>query len=180
MVIGDDRRDGGGLEGGDAAPSRSQLKREHLALQELAERLLALPRAELERLRLSEATWAAIDETPRIRDPRALRRHYKRIANLIEREDPEPVAAMTAAQEALARTAAARHHELERWRERLIEEGDGALGELVDRYPSADRQHLRALMRTAKRDREAQRSDGPRRLFRALRELVDGASRGGT
>lgn len=160
------------------APSRSQIKREHRALQDLAERLLALPRAELERLNLSEATWVAIDETARIRDPRALRRHYKRIANLLEREDPEPIVALTAAQEALTRQAAARHHETERWRERLIEEGDAALGELVDEYPNADRQHLRALMRSATRDREQGRPEGPRRLFRAIRDLVEGASQG--
>lgn len=159
-------------------PSRSQIKREHRALQELAERLLALPRAELQRLSLSEATWVAIDETARIRDPRALRRHYKRIANLLEREDPEPIVALTAAQEALSRQAAARHHETERWRERLIEEGDAALGELLDEYPNADRQHLRALIRSATRDREQGRPEGPRRLFRAIRELVEGASQG--
>lgn len=160
------------------APSRSQIKREHRSLQELAERLLALPRAELQRLSLSEATWVAIDETARIRDPRALRRHYKRIANLLEREDPEPIVALTAAQEALSRQAAARHHETERWRERLIGEGDVALGELLDEYPNADRQHLRALVRSATRDREQGRPEGPRRLFRAIRELVEGASQG--
>jgi ribosome-associated protein len=159
-------------------PSRSQVKREHRALQDLAERLLALPRAELERLRLSEATWVAIDETARIRDPRALRRHYKRIANLLEREDPEPIAALTAAREALARQTSARHHETERWRERLIEEGDAALGELLARYPTSDRQHLRALVRAARRDRDQGRPEGPRRLFRAIRDLVEGAGEG--
>ncbi|MBP8290772.1 MAG: DUF615 domain-containing protein, partial [Chromatiaceae bacterium] len=68
-------------------PSKSQVKRDHHAFQDLAKRLLSLPRSELERLELSAATWAAIEETARIKDIRVLGRHYKRIANLLARDD---------------------------------------------------------------------------------------------
>jgi ribosome-associated protein len=157
-------------------PSRSQVKREHLALQALAEQLLALPRQLLEELSLSEATWVAIDETARIKDQRALRRHYKRIANCLARENTEPLQALLAQRDAQARAASARQHEIERWRERLIEEGDEALAELIEAYPEVDRQQLRSLMRAAQRDRERNRPDAPRRLFRYLRELLNAAA----
>lgn len=154
-------------------PSKSQVKREKHALQALAERMAGMPRAELERLNLSDATWAAIDETPRIKDLRARRRHWKRIANLLEREDMHAVHALMDEAEARERAATARHHALERWRERLIAEGDPALGAFIDAYPATDRQQLRALVRAAQRDTERGRPEAPRKLFRLLRELIE-------
>jgi len=157
-------------------PSKSQIKRELHALQELAERMVSLPRFELERLALSEATWAAIAETARIKDHRALRRHYKRIAKLLVKEDMEAVDALLDEKDRLKNEAAARHHRVERWRERLIEEGDAALNELLRECPDADRQQLRTLIRAAQRDRERAKPDAPRKLFRFLREELDRAA----
>ncbi|AHF04356.1 DUF615 domain-containing protein [Marichromatium gracile] len=159
----------------DLGPSRSQIKRERQALQALAERMVGMPRAELLRLSLSEATWAAIDETPRIKDLRARKRHWKRIANLLEREDMDAVHALLDEADARERAASARHHQLERWRERLIAE-EAALGEFIDACPQVDRQHLRHLVRAARRDAEQGRPDAPRKLFRYLREVMDAAA----
>jgi ribosome-associated protein len=57
----------------------------------------------------------------------------------------------------------------------LLNEGDGALSDLIQTYPTVDRQQLRSLVRAAKKDAERGRSDAPRRLFRYLRELLDAA-----
>ena len=153
-------------------PSKSQVKRELHALQALAERMTAMPQSEVELLGLSEATRAAMDETARVKDQRARRRHFKRIAKLLAKEDMEAVHALVDEKASRAREAAARHHWVERWRERLIEEGDDALGEFLDLCPRADRQRLRQLMRAARRDREKGRPDAPRKLFRFLREIM--------
>ncbi|MBK5940816.1 ribosome biogenesis factor YjgA [Halochromatium roseum] len=161
------------LDTDDKKPSRSQIKREHLALQSLAEQLLTLPRRLLEELSFSELTWVAINETARIKDQRALRRHYKRIANCLARENTEPLQALLEQREAQARAATARQHEVERWRQRLIEEGDAALAELISAYPEVDRQQLRSLVRAAQRDAVRGRAEAPRRLFRQLRSLLD-------
>lgn len=133
-------------------------------------------RTELERLNLSVATWVALDETVRIKDVRALGRHYKRIANLLEREDMHAVHALVDQADARERLAAAQHHRLERWRERLIAEGDGALTDFLDEHPDTDRQQLRALVRAAKRDTERGKPEAPRKLFRFLREAVEGTA----
>ena len=156
----------------DEGPSKSAIKREHLALQTLAEQLSELPPADWDALGFGEATRAALDETARIKDRRALRRHYKRIANCLARENTEPLTDLLAAREAHAREAAARHHQVERWRERLLAD-DQAVTELFDAFPAADRQALRQLVRAARRDSERGRPDAPRRLFRALRELIE-------
>jgi len=158
----------------DDGPSKSQVKRDLHALQVLAEQMLALPRAELEPLELGEATWVAIDETARIKDRRALRRHFKRIANCLARENTEPLQALLAARDQQAREASTRHHQLERWRTRLIDEGDDALTEFLDSHPDTDRQRLRTLVRAAQRDSKRGKPDAPRKLFRVLREVVEG------
>lgn len=134
--------------------------------------MAGMPRSQLERLNLSAATWAALDETPRIKDPRARPRHWKRIANLLEREDMHAVHALLDQSEERERAAAALHHRLERWRERLIAEGDPALGDFLDEHPEVDRQQLRTLVRAAQRDAERGRPEAPRKLFRFLREAV--------
>lgn len=154
-------------------PSKSQIKREFQALQDLAEQMTLMPRAELERLELSEATRAAIDETSRVKDLRARGRHFKRIAKLLAAEEVAAAHSLKEKKEMMAREAAARHHRVEHWRERLIEEGDEALSDLLRLCPGADRQQLRQLMRAAKRDREKCRIDAPRKLFRFLRETLE-------
>ncbi|WP_246172843.1 ribosome biogenesis factor YjgA [Thermochromatium tepidum] len=154
-------------------PSKGQIKRDKLALQVLAERMALRPRPELERLNLSEATWAALAETPRIKDLRARRRHWKHIANLLEREDRAAIHALMDGAEGHERAATARHQALERWRERLISEGDVALAAFIAEYPEVDRQHLRALVRAAQRDSVRGKPDAPRKLFRFLRESLD-------
>jgi ribosome-associated protein len=135
-----------------------------------------MPRAQLERLKLSPVTWLALDETVRIKDVRALGRHYKRIANLLQREDMHAVHALMDEAEARERAAAAGHHRLERWRERLITEGDAALSDFLDEHPDTDRQQLRTLVRAAKRDTERGKPEAPRKLFRFLRDAVDAGS----
>jgi ribosome-associated protein len=154
-------------------PSKSQIKRDKLALQALAERMASMPRSELERLNLSEATWVALDETPRIKDLRARKRHWKRIANLLERENMDAVHALMDGAEERERAATAHHHALERWRERLIAEGDGAVTEFIAECPEVDRQQLRALVRAAQRDVERGKPDAPRKLFRFVRDAMD-------
>ncbi len=175
MTMIDDEDYPDGFEERPQGPSKSQVKRDKLALQALAERLAGMPRAELERLGLSAATWVALDETPRIKDPRARGRHWKRIANLLEREDMAAVHTLVDGAEARERADAARHHALERWRERLIQEGDAALDDFIGDHPMVDRQQLRALVRAAQRDVERGKPDAPRKLFRFLRAVVDGA-----
>ena len=70
-------------------------------------------------------------------------------------------------------------HRLEEWRDRLTDEGDEALAELLKRFPSADRQHLRQLARQAKVERHDNRPPHAfRELFRELRELFDADTAG--
>jgi len=73
------------------------------------------------------------------------------------------------------RRESAQLHQVETWRERLIAEGDEALGGFLSEYPHADRQQLRTLARLARTERSAGKPPHAyRELFRMLRELVAG------
>lgn len=153
--------------------SKSELKREAEALQRLGEELVALTPAELATLPLPENLLAAIEAAQRIGQHGARRRQLQYIGKLMRRIDAEPVARALEERRQATRRTALRLHEIERWRDRLLSEGDDALGELLELHPGADRSRLRQWMRNA--GTEAARGAPPasaRALFRYLRELL--------
>lgn len=66
--------------------SRSQAKREHLALKDLGKTLAGLSERQLLCLPLSEDTRAAVLTTKRL-SRGALQRHYRYLASLLTQED---------------------------------------------------------------------------------------------
>ena len=81
-------------------------------------------------------------------------------------------AALAEDRDSAHRAAAALHH-VERWRERLLEEGDEALAEFIAAHPHADRQQLRQLVRNALAERKAGKPPHAyRELFRVMREVA--------
>jgi ribosome-associated protein len=156
-------------------PSKSQLKREMQALQDLGKRMLDLSNDQLDTLPISGTLRAAIEESQRIRQNEARRRHLQYIGKVIRQEDdPEGLARQIDAFYSGSEEHTRRHHLAERWRDRMIEEGDSAVGEFLNYCTTADIQHLRNLARNAKRDAQKQQSTGqPRKLFRYVRECID-------
>ena len=164
-------------------PSRSQNRREALEVLSLAEKLVSLTEAQLARLPVPEGLLPHIRETRRITAHIAHKRQLAFLAKQMRREDDE---ALEAIRDALdedgeaARREVAAMHRVETWRERLLADGDAALAELLHEHPSADRQHLRQLVRSALDERK--RNKPPRafrELYRALRELLVGATTAG-
>ena len=94
----------------------------------------------------------------------------------MRRRDDEALAAIRAALEhdkADGRREAQALHQVEYWRDRLIADGDEALGEFVDAHPHADRQRLRQLARNAHHEKLKNKPPHAyRELFRELRELL--------
>ena len=153
--------------------SKSQVKREMLALQELGEALVKLSSAELARIEMPDELREAVATAQKIRQRGAHKRQLQFIGRLMRQVDPHPI--QTSLDQLLNRDrlSVARQHRIERWRERLIDEGDAALAELLREFPSLDRQHLRQLLRNAQK--EQQRNKPPRaarELFRYLRETL--------
>lgn len=157
-------------------PSRSQQRREALEMLELAERLLALGERELAAVPMPDALRDLVQDSRRITAQIARKRQLQFLAKNMRREDDDVIDAIRRTLQRDrddARREAARLHRLEAWRERLLEEGDEALAELIAQHPDADRQKLRQLVRNARIEREKQRPPHAyRELFRELKGLM--------
>ena len=75
----------------DSKPSKSERKREYLALQKLGEALIPLQEQDLRAMDLDEDLLDAVLEAKRISKRGALRRHKQYIGKLMSRLDPEPI-----------------------------------------------------------------------------------------
>lgn len=160
----------------DTLVSKSQRKRDAKALQELGEALVRLNAEQLQRLELPTELHEAVILAQGIRQHGGRKRQLQFIGKLLRSLDAEPIRAALATLQGQSRAAAARHHRIERWRDRLLEEGDGAVTELMQTLPGADPQHLRQLLRNARREAAAgQPPRAARTLFRYLRDLDDSA-----
>lgn len=153
--------------------SKSQLKRESHALQALGEELVELPAAKLEKIPLPEELAEAVALARRIKARGGRKRQLQYIGKLMRKIDEEPIRQAMDQIKGESTRETARLHKLEQWRDRLLEEGDSALAELLGEYPDADRQHLRQLMRNAQREKKQNKPPkSARELFRYLRELM--------
>ena len=153
-------------------PSKSQLKREALELHDLGAELVELPPHQLATLGLPEKLVDAIELARRISSHGAKKRQRQYIGGLLRDLDTAPLRALLEQLKGADRASKARFQENERWRERLIKEGDGALAEFLTRHPNADRQHLRRLVREAAQEAAAGKPPRhARELFRYLQSL---------
>ncbi len=154
------------------APSRSQRKREADAILDLAERLVALTPSQLAKVPLPDSLIVAVADTRRITSNVAHKRQLHFLAKLMRREDDEtlePIRCSLEHDTAQARRETADLHRIEALRERLLADGDAALGELFDAHPDLDRQQWRQLIRSARDERLSNR---PLHAFREIFKLL--------
>ncbi|UCH49913.1 MAG: DUF615 domain-containing protein [Betaproteobacteria bacterium] len=152
--------------------SKSQRKREMHALQALGETLVGLPSEQLARLDLPETLREAIMQARSISQRGALRRQLQYVGRLMRDVDAAQIRDQLQLVQAGTTRDVAMLHRAERWRERLLAE-DTALSEFVAAFPATDVQHLRSLLRNAKRDAAAGRPPRAyRELFRNIRDIL--------
>lgn len=167
----DDDDDDEADDGSPAEKSKSQIKRDLLALDPLTEELLELPERQLLALALSEELLAALRIARGLK--RGARKRQLRFArSLLAHADHAAIGAAVAAYKRPQRAQVDAMHELETWRERLIEGDEVLLNELFNRYPDIDRQTLLQLLRNAKAERLAHKAP---RAARALFKLLGAA-----
>ncbi|MGH8631123.1 MAG: ribosome biogenesis factor YjgA, partial [Burkholderiales bacterium] len=130
-------------------PSKTQRKREMHALQALGETLAALPLERLAQLDLPEVLRDALMHARQISKWGARRRQMQYIGKLMREVDATAIRNRLDAWQSAAAREASRLHQIERWRDRLLE-NESALGELLERHPRADVQRLRSLIRNAR------------------------------
>lgn len=152
-------------------PSKSQIKREMEALQDMGEELVELGRDQLKKIDLPDDLREAVRDWQRFTKHEARRRQMQYIGRLMRDIDPEPIRAALDEIKGISAAATARQHALERLRTRLLED-EAVIGEIARDYPGTDLQHLRQLRRNALKEQEQQKPPRAfRELFRVLREL---------
>ncbi len=146
--------------------SRGDKKRRAEQLERLGESLVKLPPGKLARVPMPDDLDAAVHEARRILDKGAhggYRRQVQFIGRIMRTLDAQPIADALERMKSEDAPSSAAFRAAERWRDRLMAEGDAALEALVQEKPDADRTRLRQLVRAR----------STRVLFREVKALFD-------
>ena len=165
------------LDENEYGPSRTQQRRDALAVLALATQLVEMQPAKLAKLELPDDVRDEIANVRRITSHIARKRQLGFLAKLMRRHEDETFDVVRAAlgeNREKQRQETAAMHRLESLRERLLgDDGDDALSELADQHPDLDRQHLRSLVRQARIEKNTPNKPprAYREIFQVLKEL---------
>lgn len=153
-------------------PSKTKVKKQMQELQDIGKTLTGLPNEKLRELDLPENLLEALTEYKRMTKFGALNRQLQYIGRLMRDVEPAPILAKLDAWNGVSRQHTAWLHQVEHWRDRLLEQPE-ALTELLAAHPEADAQRLRTLIRNAQKEREAAKPPKSyRELFQTLRGII--------
>ena len=96
----------------------------------------------------------AVTAAKRITKGNAKKRQIQYIAKLMAKIDSDPIHTLIDTLDASSAAYVQKFHQLEVWREQLIEGNSSALDEILSEYPHTDRPQLRQLVRNAIKERE--------------------------
>lgn len=159
----------------EAQTSKTERKRRATRMQQLGRSLTELNAIQLATMPASHKLQTAIQDYQRFPSNEAKRRQLQFIGKLIRDEDTESIELALARLEGTSALAQYEFHQLEHWRDRLIEEPI-ALTEYLHEHPTIDRQALRHHIQHVHRAKDdQQRRASARALFRFLRDAYDSA-----
>jgi ribosome-associated protein len=152
--------------------SKSQVKRDMLALQSLGEQLVVLTPDQISKIEMPQDLREAVLFARTLKKREHWRRQMQYIGTLMRDADPEPIRkAVDQISRGLGHDAQL-FRELEHWREGLIDGNDELFEDIVTHFPDADRKRMRRLALDARKEREENKPPkASRALFRYLRGL---------
>ena len=159
--------------------SKSQKKRDMLALQDIGVELVRLSVESINKLDLPEQLLIAVLDAKRI--PTSKHGGYKRqmqyIGRIMRNIDAAPIIEQLTASKAPNKKQTALHHLAERWRERLLEDAT-ALGGFMNEFPEANRVELEKHLHAAKEEKTKGKPPKHfRLLYQVLHDLIKAQSR---
>ncbi len=156
-------------------PSKSQVKREAHAAQDLGVSLAELDADALDRLPITDRLRDGIEKLKATRSRGAAKRQRQYIGRLMREEDVEAIETALRRLDPHSPENQRRQMQAEAWRDALIAEHE-AITRFIDSYPAVDVQHLRQLQRSARA--EAAREEygkASRALFLEVRDVIEAA-----
>jgi len=164
-------------------PSKSQLKREMTALQKLGQELVEQPRDRVKRVPMPEDVREAILECQQIKDHEGRRRQLQFVGKKMRTLDEDEIAVIQKTLDSwkgLSKADTAAMHALERRREKLLTDSN-ALTELLEQNPELDVQHLRTLIRNARKEQaENKPPKAYREIFQILKQIASAKNTDGS
>jgi ribosome-associated protein len=155
----------------DLPKSKSQIKREMHELQALGKQLVELPPKQLVDIPLSEKTRDAIVAARSLKHG-AIHRQLQYIGSLMPKEDEDAIRKMLHKLQQPHKDEVKAFHQLEQWRDQLLQGDQDLLNELANKSENFDRQHIRQLIRNAKKEQELNKPPkSARLLFKYLTEI---------
>lgn len=155
-------------------PSKSQLKREMTALQDLGEELVSQSKDRVMRVPMPEDVREAILECQKIKDHEGRRRQMQFVGKKMRSLEEDEIAAIQKVLDSwkgASKAETAILHAIERRRDRLLAD-DKALTELKEQHPEVDMQQLRTLIRNARKEQaEGKPPKAYREIFQILKQL---------
>jgi ribosome-associated protein len=154
--------------------SRTQLKKEAVALQETGAKLTALSRDQLSHMDLPTELMAAIEAFWEMKSHGARRRQLQYIGSVMRDVDVTRIEQGLLEIEQGAYRQARAFHRLESWRDRLVDGDDDLMETILTKHPHADRQRLGLLVRSARKEKAKNAPPkSARNLFRYLKEISE-------
>ncbi|WP_137174768.1 ribosome biogenesis factor YjgA [Massilia sp. HP4] len=155
-------------------PSKSELKRQSNELQKLGEQLVEAPRDRVKRVPMPDDIRDIILETQTITNHEGRRRALQFVGKKMRTLDEEEIAVIQRTIDSwkgASKAETAALHALERRREKLLAD-DKALTTLLEENPELDVQHLRTLIRNARKEvAESKPPKAYREIFQILKDL---------
>lgn len=152
--------------------SKSEIKRDAEELKRLGGELVELGKNSLDKITLDEDLRAAIELAQKIKKE-GRRRQMQLIGKMLRSRDEEPIRTALDKLKNRHNQQVALFHKLEVLRDRLVEQGDDVIPEVLNLYPDADRQQLRAMIRNAQKEKATNKPPKAyRQIFQYLRELA--------
>ena len=151
--------------------SKSQVKRELLALKDLGKELLKLPIKDLDKLNLSERLYEALVKAQGMTRG-ALKRQIGTIGGLMVHEDYDEIKLSIDKTRQQHNGEVKLFHQLEQWRDQLLAGDSDVMSALRKQYEDFDIQHVHQLVRNA--NKELAQNKPPkssRLLFKYLQQL---------
>jgi ribosome-associated protein len=156
-------------------PSKSELKRQSNELQKLGEQLIEAPRDRVKRVPMPDEVKDAILMAQTITNHEGRRRQLQYVGKMMRTLDEEEVAVIQRTIESwkgASKAETAALHALERRRDKLLAD-DKALTQLLEEHPQLDVQHLRTLIRNARKEQaENKPPKAYREIFQILKDLA--------
>ncbi len=151
--------------------SKSQIKREMHELQALGKQLVELPPKQLVGIPISDKLRDAIVVARSLKHG-AIRRQLQYIGSLMQKEDEASIRTMLHKLQQPYKGEVKAFHQLEQWRDQLLQGDQILLDELVNKFINFDRQYIRQLIRNAKKEQDMSKPPkSARLLFKYLTEI---------